>query len=286
MNNEYSSDPLEQLRAWLDTDVIALATASADGAPSVRMVLLKQADEQGFLFFTSYDGPKGAGAGREPARGDPRPHARPPDQSRGTRSRRAPEAVSDAYWAKRPRGSQIAASVSNAERAGRVARGARATVRGVRLGAPRRDPAAGALGRLPSHPGHATSSGSTGRTASTTGSATAATAARGSSSASSLAPAAADYEPHADRTPRSGATPRSLREDGSLPAAGLRPPNLADAAARPPDQRACSSQPLTDDPRDDARRGRLRMERRERHDVANCSPRGIPRGHPEVVRRE
>jgi pyridoxamine 5'-phosphate oxidase len=59
MNNEYSSDPLEHLRAWLDTDVIALATASADGAPSVRMVLLKQADERGLLFFTSYTGRKG-----------------------------------------------------------------------------------------------------------------------------------------------------------------------------------------------------------------------------------
>jgi len=59
MNNEYSSDPLTHLRAWLDTDVIALASASADGAPSVRMVLLKAADERGFLFFTSYEGRKG-----------------------------------------------------------------------------------------------------------------------------------------------------------------------------------------------------------------------------------
>ncbi len=59
MNNEYSPDPLEQLQAWLDTDVIALATASPDGAPSVRMVLLKEADEHGFLFFTSYTGRKG-----------------------------------------------------------------------------------------------------------------------------------------------------------------------------------------------------------------------------------
>ena len=59
MHNEYSSGPLEQLRAWLNTDVVALATASADGAPSVRMVLLKEADERGWLFFTSYTGRKG-----------------------------------------------------------------------------------------------------------------------------------------------------------------------------------------------------------------------------------
>src|SRR6188472_555431 len=84
MNTEYSTDPLEQLHAWLDTDAVALATASADGAPSVRMVLLKGADERGLLFFTSYAGRKG----REPAE-------------------------SDDYWDVRPRASQISAWVSS-----------------------------------------------------------------------------------------------------------------------------------------------------------------------------
>ena len=112
MNSEYSPDPLEQLRAWLDTDVIALATASADGAPSVRMVLLKEADEQGFLFFTSYTGRKG----RELAEN---PHAAilvhmPGRQIRVEgRVEKTPEAVSDTYWARRPRGSQISASISS-----------------------------------------------------------------------------------------------------------------------------------------------------------------------------
>ena len=59
MNNEYSADPIEQLRAWLDTEVVALATATSTGAPSVRMVLLKDADERGLLFFTNYEGRKG-----------------------------------------------------------------------------------------------------------------------------------------------------------------------------------------------------------------------------------
>ncbi|HVR12166.1 MAG TPA: pyridoxamine 5'-phosphate oxidase [Gaiellaceae bacterium] len=112
MNNEYSSDPLEQLRAWLDTDVIALATASADGAPSVRMVLLKDVDEQGFLFFTSYTGRKGRELAENPRAAIlvhmPGRQIRVEGQVEKT-----PGAVSDAYWATRPRGSQITASISS-----------------------------------------------------------------------------------------------------------------------------------------------------------------------------
>ena len=97
---------------WLDTDVIALATATADGAPSVRMVLLKEADEQGFLFFTSYTGRKGRELAENP-RAAILVHM-PGRQIRVEgRVEKTPEAVSDAYWATRPRGSQIAASVSN-----------------------------------------------------------------------------------------------------------------------------------------------------------------------------
>jgi pyridoxamine 5'-phosphate oxidase len=112
MNTEYSSNPLEQLRAWLDTDVIALATASANGAPSVRMVLLKHVDEQGFLFFTSYTGRKGRELAENP-RAAILVHV-PGRQIRVEgRVEKTPEAVSDEYWASRPRGSQISASVSN-----------------------------------------------------------------------------------------------------------------------------------------------------------------------------
>ena len=54
--------PLERFGAWFEEalaasvpqpDAIALATATRGGAPSLRMVLLKQADERGFAFFTS-----------------------------------------------------------------------------------------------------------------------------------------------------------------------------------------------------------------------------------------
>ena len=111
MNNEYSEEPLEQLRAWIETEVVALATATADGAPSVRMVLLKSADEHGFVFFTSYESRKG----RELAE-NPRAALLVHMPGRQIRVEgvveKVPAAESDAYWATRPRGRRIAASVS------------------------------------------------------------------------------------------------------------------------------------------------------------------------------
>jgi pyridoxamine 5'-phosphate oxidase len=55
-------DPLLQFRRWYSeagSDAVALATATADGAPSARMVLLKDADERGFTFHTNYESRKG-----------------------------------------------------------------------------------------------------------------------------------------------------------------------------------------------------------------------------------
>ncbi len=60
--------PLELFRLWLteaensepnDPNAAALATATADGKPSVRMVLVKQVDERGFSFFTNSESQKG-----------------------------------------------------------------------------------------------------------------------------------------------------------------------------------------------------------------------------------
>ena len=111
MNNEYSQDPLAQLRSWLETDVVAVATATADGAPSVRMVLLKEASERGLVFYTGYESRKG----RELAE-NPRAAILVHLPGRQIRVEGPVEKVSaeecDAYWATRPRGSQIAASVS------------------------------------------------------------------------------------------------------------------------------------------------------------------------------
>ena len=60
-------DPQEQFRRWFAEmegltrapEAMALATAAADGRPSVRMVLLKQADEDGLVFFSHYSSRKG-----------------------------------------------------------------------------------------------------------------------------------------------------------------------------------------------------------------------------------
>jgi pyridoxamine 5'-phosphate oxidase len=61
-------DPVRQFATWFDEaraaglrmpEAVALATASIDGAPSVRMVLLKGFDERGFVFFSNYTSRKG-----------------------------------------------------------------------------------------------------------------------------------------------------------------------------------------------------------------------------------
>jgi pyridoxamine 5'-phosphate oxidase len=61
-------DPFEIVRRWLDAaeeseindpNAVALATADADGMPNVRMVLLKEIDADGFVFYTNYGSAKG-----------------------------------------------------------------------------------------------------------------------------------------------------------------------------------------------------------------------------------
>ena len=114
MNNRYSREPLDKFRRWYDEggiDVVALATATADGAPSARMVLLKGADERGFTFFTNYESRKG----RELAE-NPRAALLFHWPGRQVRVEGSVERVnaneSDDYWATRPPDSQAAALLS------------------------------------------------------------------------------------------------------------------------------------------------------------------------------
>lgn len=60
-------NPVRQFTAWFDMatgagvpmpEAAALATSAGDGQPSVRMVLVKQADESGFVFYTNYESRK------------------------------------------------------------------------------------------------------------------------------------------------------------------------------------------------------------------------------------
>jgi len=62
-------DPIAQFQAWLNDAIAAklplpeamtLATATPEGKPSARMVLLKQVDDDGFVFFTNYNSVKAA----------------------------------------------------------------------------------------------------------------------------------------------------------------------------------------------------------------------------------
>ena len=61
-------DPFSRVRDWMaeaakaepnDPDAIALATADADGLPNVRMVLLKEVEDDAFVFYTNFDSAKG-----------------------------------------------------------------------------------------------------------------------------------------------------------------------------------------------------------------------------------
>jgi pyridoxamine 5'-phosphate oxidase len=66
--DENHENPFELFRSWLaeaepgepnDPNAVALATADARGRPSVRMVLLKDVDERGFVFYTNLESRKG-----------------------------------------------------------------------------------------------------------------------------------------------------------------------------------------------------------------------------------
>jgi pyridoxamine 5'-phosphate oxidase len=64
---EIQRDPIKQFQLWFDDaiaeklpmpDAMSLATVTPDGRPTSRMVLLKQVDAEGFVFFTNYQSSK------------------------------------------------------------------------------------------------------------------------------------------------------------------------------------------------------------------------------------
>ncbi len=97
----------------LDATAMSVATADAAGKVSVRTVLLKQWDETGFVFYTRYNSRKGLDLQTNPHAAllfHWREHSRQV-QIRG-RVGRLSRAENQAYFASRPRSSQIAAAVS------------------------------------------------------------------------------------------------------------------------------------------------------------------------------
>jgi pyridoxamine 5'-phosphate oxidase len=97
----------------VDTAPVALATATPDGQPSARMVLLRGADDRGFVFYTNYASRKGRelDANTQAALCFYWPTLDEQIRIEG-RVERLPSGESDAYFASRPRGSQLGAWAS------------------------------------------------------------------------------------------------------------------------------------------------------------------------------
>ena len=120
-------DPMALFHAWMEEaaraepnepNAMALATAGADGSPDVRMVLLKSADHTGFVFYTNLESAKGCELAANP-RAALCLHwktIRRQVRVRGTVAR-VSDAEADAYFATRPKDSQIGAWASAQSRA-------------------------------------------------------------------------------------------------------------------------------------------------------------------------
>jgi pyridoxamine 5'-phosphate oxidase len=122
LESEVHRDPLAQFRRWYaDAEragirmpqAMALATASGDGAPSARMVLLKGVEDGEFVFYTGYVSRKSGELEQNPRAAllfywDPLGRQ---VRVEGTVGRVSAQ-ESDAYFATRPRGAQLAAAAS------------------------------------------------------------------------------------------------------------------------------------------------------------------------------
>ena len=121
------SDPMIQFRRWYAQassaripreDAMTLATVAPDGAPTARIVLYKDLADLGyaepdFPFFTNYESDKGEQLARD-ARAALVFHWKPPARQVRVEGvvEKLPEKFSDAYFATRPRASQIGAWAS------------------------------------------------------------------------------------------------------------------------------------------------------------------------------
>ncbi len=115
-------DPLRQFERWYEEagrvvefpEAVALATATADGSPSVRMLLAKGFDERGFKFHTGHVSRKGRELA-ENARGALLFYWAPPGRQVRIEGpvTRVPDEESEEYFRTRPRDGQIAAWASS-----------------------------------------------------------------------------------------------------------------------------------------------------------------------------
>lgn len=116
------ADPIEAFLAWLDEvdgaglpepNAMVVSTVGADGAPSSRMTLLKDVDSDGFVFFTNYGSRKASELEANPAVSLLFPwHGLRRQVIVAGRAQRVGPEESAAYFASRPRGSQLGAWAS------------------------------------------------------------------------------------------------------------------------------------------------------------------------------
>ncbi len=119
-------DPLAQFERWLadaaaaglvEPTAMSLATVSAEGRPSLRIVLFKGLYEGGFTFYTNYDSRKGEELAARPEAALTFWWDKLERQVRiEGRVERVPRQLSDHYFHSRPRGSQIGAYTSRQSR--------------------------------------------------------------------------------------------------------------------------------------------------------------------------
>jgi len=119
---DLAGDPIEQFAAWLEAalaedlllpNAMTLATATTEGRPSARIVLLKGFDASGFVFFTNY-------SSRKARELESNPHAALvfhwAELERQVRVcgmvARVAKAQSESYWATRPRATRLGAWAS------------------------------------------------------------------------------------------------------------------------------------------------------------------------------
>ncbi len=120
--SDLEPDPFQQFGHWLeqastldplDVTSMVLATASADGCPAARIVLLKHYDQQGFCWYSDYQSQKGQELSANP-------QAELLFYWRGLERQiriwgqveRLPRADAEQYFSERPRGSQLSAAAS------------------------------------------------------------------------------------------------------------------------------------------------------------------------------
>jgi pyridoxamine 5'-phosphate oxidase len=133
-------DPMEQFGRWFaaaeaegqpEPEAMCVATATPDGVPSARMVLLKAFDPRGFVFYSNERSGKGGELAANPVAALTWRWAVPDRQVRATGTvQRVPAAEADAYFASRARGSQIGAWASAQSTVVPVAPGAAAGLDG------------------------------------------------------------------------------------------------------------------------------------------------------------